>query len=138
MKDIKKLLCETMYKFVKEHIDEVENKKNFWDKNQTYGELGFKNRSDMLKQIKNDYEIAFWSLTELLSWGMSKSHDKKSTDYCHLFIEEEKDDGTIVYKVKNRFFVAYPIHEDGSKFPTRTEIKEVHKVTKLVKVCEWE
>ena len=64
--DIKELLCFEIHKFVKEHIDEVENKKNFWGRNQTYDELGFKNRSDMLEQIKKNPEVAFWALTELM------------------------------------------------------------------------
>jgi len=131
--DIKELLCFEIHKFVKEHIDEVENKKNFWDKNQTYDELGFKNRSDMLEQIKENPEIAFWALTELMVWGMSKTHDKRVTDYCFLlFVADEDDDGNVVYKIGGRFFVAS--HRHKKPFV----IKEVKKVTKLIKVNTWE
>lgn len=130
---IKELLCSEIHKFVKEHIDEVENKKNFWGGNQTYDELGFENRDDMLKQIKKDPEIALWALTELMVWGMSKTHDKKVTNYCYqLFVEEETEDGEVYYKIGNRYFVA-----DFSYLGPDT-IKEVKKVTKLIEVNTWE
>ncbi len=125
MKDIKKHLCDEMHKFVKEHIDEVENKKTIWGKNQTYEDLGFKNRTDMLRQIKNDHEIAFWALTELCNWGMSK-------DYCReLFIEEENDD-ILVYKVENRFFVGNYVSD------IETYIREVKPTKKTIVVNVWE
>lgn len=131
--DIKELLCFVIHKFVKEHIDEVENKKNFWDVNQTYDELGFKNRSDMLEQIKENPEIAFWALTELMVWGMSKTHDKRATDYCFLlFVADDDGDGNVVYKIGDRFFVASHRHKEPFI------IKEVRKVTKLIKVNTWE
>ena len=130
---IEELLCSEIHKFVKEHIDEVENKKNFWDKNQTYEELGFKNRSDMLKQIKEDPEIALWALTELMIWGMSKTHDKEATNYCYqLFVEEETEDGDVYYKIGDRYFTA------DFYYSSSIIIKEVKKVTKLVEVNTWE
>lgn len=123
MKDIKKHLCDEMHKFVKGHIDEVENKKYVLGNNQTYEELGFKNRTDMLRQIKNDPRIAFWALTELCNWGMSK-------DYCReLFIGEETDD-IIVYKVRNRFLVGTLNEDDG--------IIEVKPIKKTIVVNTWE
>ena len=130
---IEELLCSEIHKFVKEHIDEVENKKNFWDKNQTYDELGFKNRSDMLKQIKEDPQIALWALTELMVWGMSKTHDRLATDYRRqLFVEEETEDGDIYYKIGDRYFIAHFYYYGPDT------IKEVKKVTKLVEVNTWE
>ena len=129
MKDIKKLLCETMYKFVKEHIDEVTEKKDIFGRSQTFESLGFNDANDMLKQIKNDYEIAYWALTELLHWELPR-------DYMHeLFIQEETDTFT-VFKLddggRERYLICkYELHKP-------IEIKEVRKVTKLVKVCEWE
>ena len=128
---IEELLCSEIHKFVKEHIDEVENKKNFWDKNQTYDELGFKNRSDMLKQIKEDPQIALWALTELMVWGMYKNHNREATNYCYqLFVEEETEDGEVYYKIGDRYFTV--------DFSGPDTIKEVKKVTKLVEVNTWE
>lgn len=133
VKDIKQHLCDEIHKFVNEHIDEVENKINFWGRKQTYDELGFKNRSDMLKQIKENHEIAFWALTELLDWGMSKEHSEKSTKYCkELYVYEEDEDGNIVYKIGDRFFVA------SHRYKEPFIIKEVKKVTKLIEVNTWE
>lgn len=125
MKDIKKHLCDEMHKFVKEHIDELENKKTIWGNNQAYEELGFKDRKDMLRQIKNDPEVAFWALTDLCVWGMSR-------DYCReLFIEKETDD-ILVYKIGERFFV-------GNYASTKEQdIKEVRPIKKSIVVYEWE
>lgn len=129
MKDIKKVLCETMYVFVKEHINEVTEKKDIFGRSQTFESLVFNNANDMLKQIKNDDEIAYWALTELLYWALSR-------DYMHeLFIQEETDT-----------FTVFKLDDDGSKrylicnyeLHKPIEIKEVRKVTKLVEVCEWE
>lgn len=130
---IEELLRSEIHKFVKEHIDEVENKKNFWDRNQTYDELGFKDRSDMLKQIKEDLQIALWALTELMVWGMSKTHDKQATNYCYqLFVEEETEDGDVYYKIGDRYFIIHPYYYGSDT------IKEVKKVTKLIEVNTWE
>jgi hypothetical protein len=56
MKDLNKIICNTMHKFVNEHIDEVKD---------SYSNLGFKDSVDMLNQIKNNIETAIWALTEL-------------------------------------------------------------------------
>ena len=58
MKTIEKLLCETMHKFVKEHLDEL---------NEGYDVIGFENEKDMLHQIQVDTQVAAWSLVELCS-----------------------------------------------------------------------
>lgn len=129
MKDIKKVLCERMYEFVKEHINEVTEKKDIFGRSQTFESLGFKDANDMLKQIKNDYEIAYWALTELLYWALPR-------DYMHeLFIKEETDTFT-VFKLDDdgheRYLICkYELHKP-------IEIKEVRKVTKLVEVNTWE
>lgn len=129
MKTIKELLCDSMHSFVKEHIDEVETHKNFLGRPQTYEELGFKNRTDMLRQIKNDTDIAHWALTELLAWGLNKN-------YCReLFVEEETDTFT-VFKLldgrKKRYFICnYDLHKP-------IEIKEVKPITKIIEVNTWE
>lgn len=129
MKDIKKVLCERMYEFVKEHINEVTEKKDIFGRSQTFESLGFKDANDMLKQIKNDDEIAYWALTELLYWALPR-------DYMHeLFIKEETDTFT-VFKLADdgneRYLICkYELHKP-------IEIKEVCKVTKLVEINTWE
>lgn len=129
MKDIKKVLCERMYEFVKEHITEVTEKKDIFGSPQTFESLGFKDAKDMLKQIKNDDEIAYWALTELLYWALPR-------DYMHeLFIQEETDTFT-VFKLQDdgneRYLICkYELHKP-------IEIKEVRKATKLVEINTWE
>lgn len=129
MKDIKKVLCERMYEFVNEHINEVTEKKDIFGRPQTFGSLGFKDANDMLKQIKKDDEIAYWALTELLIWGLNK-------DYCReLFIKEETDTFT-VFKLQDGDNERYLICKYGLHKPI--EIKEVRNVTKLVEINTWE
>ena len=84
----------------------------------------------MLSQIKNDADIAYWALTELLVWGLAK-------DYCHwLFVAEETDTFTVFRLFDSdeneRYLICnYDLHKP-------IEIKEVRKVTKLVEVNTWE
>ena len=108
---IEKLICKDIHKFVKEHIEEVENKIDWWGEKQTYKELGFKNRADMLKQIKSDVEIAVWALQELMVWGMSPSYDKQSYDYSWLLFTEgiNGEDDATVYKIgcPRRYFTTH-------------------------------
>ena len=130
MEDINKVLCKNMYEFVKEHINEVTEKKDIFGHDVTYDDLGFKSKIDMLSQIKNDADIAYWALTELLVWGLAK-------DYCREnFVYEETDTFTVFRffdsDVNERFFICkYEQHKP-------IEIKEVRKVTKFVEVNTWE
>ena len=129
MEDINKVLCKSMYNFVKIHIDEVTEKKDIFGHNETFEHLGFKDADDMLRQIKNDSDIAYWALTELLVWGLAK-------DYCReMFVAEETGTFT-VFKLnddgRSRYLICkYDLHKP-------IEIKEVRKVTKLVEVNTWE
>lgn len=120
---IEDLLCKEMYKFVKEHIDEVENKKDMFGNNQTYEQLGFKNRKDMLMQIKNNPEVAIWALEELLSHFMLGANYTKE-----LYVEEECE-CDVIYRIGDRFF-------RGNAYPPY--IKEVKKVSKTIVVNDWE
>lgn len=121
MKTIKEHLCSSMHKFVKEHIDEVETHKNFWSKPQTYEELGFKNRTDMLKQIKTDVEQAYWALTELCAWGMDNN-------YCEELFVADADEGIYtIFTIDGRYF----------RFSDNDVIEVIPK-TKFVEIKIWE
>lgn len=122
MKTIQEHLCESMHRFVKKHVDEVETHKTFWGKPQTYEELGFKNRADMFKQIKNNWSVAYWALTELCTWGMDEN-------YCgKLFVADEDEDGfTTIFTIDGRYF-RY----------ANNGIVEVMPKIKLVEVKVWE
>lgn len=134
---IEKLICKEVHKFVKEHINEVENKINFGGDKQTYQELGFDSRADMLRQIKNDVQIALWALQELMVWGMSPNHNRDSHDYTkELFTEDiNEEENWTIYKVGNpeRYFAT-----EYNRYTQTTSITEVKKVTKLVEVTTWE
>lgn len=134
---IEKLICKEVHKFVKEHINEVENKINFGGNKQTYQELGFDSRADMLRQIKNDVQIALWALQELMVWGMSPNHNRDSHDYTkELFTEDiNEEENWTIYKVGNpeRYFAT-----EYNRYTQTTSITEVKKVTKLVEVTTWE
>lgn len=109
---IEQHLCNTMHRFVKEHLSE--NK-------YSYENSGFKDENDMLKQIKTDWDTAFWAMTELCAWGMTKKHLDE-------FLVSEAENYNI-YKVGNRFFKK-PYFEDG--------IVEVKQTVKTIKVIDWE
>jgi hypothetical protein len=134
---IEKLICKEIHKFVKEHVDEVENKLTIWGNKQTYKELGFNDRTDMLKQIKNDVEIAVWALQELMVWGMSPNHNRDSHDYTkELFTEYvSEEDNLTIYTVGNpaRYFTT-----EYNLDTKTTTITEVNRVTKLVEVTKLE
>lgn len=129
MKDIKKVLCETMYEFVKERIKEVTEKKDIFGHLQTFESLGFKDAKDMLRQIKNDAEVAYWALTELLHWLLPR-------DYMNEFFIKEETDTFTVFKLDDDGNERYLIFKHELHKPV--EIKEVRKVTKLVEVNTWE
>ena len=92
MNNLEKELCEVMYNFVKEHIEEVS--KNLSLRGHTWDYLGAKDSDDLLNQIKSTPDIAAWALTELCYWGMDKNYCKE------LFTEE---DG--VYNCINTIYV---------------------------------
>lgn len=109
---IEQHLCKSMHRFVKAHLDEVK---------ETPESLGFKSYKDMLSQIKNDWAVAFWAMTELCAWSMNGN-------YGILFLCGEYDSYN-VYGICKRYFKK-PYHEDG--------IVEVKQVVKTVKVIDWE
>lgn len=109
---IEQHLCNTMWRFVKSHTEEIKN---------SYEDLGFKNKTDMLNSIKTDWHTAFWALTELCAWGMKEK-------YLNLFLVTEGEDYNI-YGIGGRFIKKY-YHEDG--------IVEVKQVGKMIPVIDWE
>lgn len=112
MTTIEQHLCNEMHRFVKSHLDVI---------NDSYENLGFKNEKDMLKQIKTDWHTAFWALTELCAWGMKGN-------YLSLFLATEGEDYNI-YGIGGRF-IKKSYSEDG--------IVEVEQVVKTIKVIDWE
>ena len=102
-----------MWRFVKNHTDEIKD---------SYEDLGFNSKTDMLNAIKLDWETAYWALTELCEWGMTTNYNKK------LFFVEEGDD-YYCYKIGKRYF---------KKVYNSPSIVEVKPVVKTIKVLRWE
>lgn len=100
-----------MYKFIKEHVNEVKD---------AYNTLGFLNECDMLRQIKTDISVAIWALTELCCWGLKENYHKK-------FIVDETADG-IIYSLDNENFF---IIENDMAFSVR-------RIKKLIEITTWE
>lgn len=120
MKDLNKELCKVMHKFVKEHIDEVKD---------SYSDLGFKDSSDMLKQIKCNVEVAVWSLFELLDWGVSKNY---RMDFLYEACATNNDEDVYLIKDSNgkkRFFVV-----DYGEM----HLFEVEQKKEKIEVIRWE
>lgn len=111
------IICNTLHDFVKEHINEVKD---------SYENLGFKDAEDILYQIKNDIQVAVWALQELLDWGMSKN-------YTDLFVINPLEDTYPVYKIGDCFF---KVKNDWDSVCYK--VVPVKKVTKTIKVTEWE
>lgn len=109
---IEQYLCNVMWRFVKAHADEIKD---------SYEYLGFKNMTDMLNAIKVGWQTAFWAMTELCAWGMTKNHLDE-------FLVSEAE-GYNVYRIGYRFFKK-PYFEDG--------IIEVKQVVKNIKIIDWE
>lgn len=109
---IEQHLCNVMWRFVKAHTEEIKD---------SYENLGFKNKTDMLNAIKLDWKTAWWALTELCVWGMKEN-------YLSLFLVYESDDYN-VYGIGGRF-IKMSFHEDG--------IVEVKQVIKMIPVIDWE
>lgn len=113
MKPIEEHLCNVMYDFVKEHINEV---KDCWKR------LGFNDSEDLLNQIKTDFDTAYWALTELCFWGLAKDY------YTEYFVVADTDD-YVVYKLGDRYMM---------NLYSENNWKEVEKTTKLIEVVEWQ
>lgn len=64
MKEIEKVICNYMYKFVKEHWNKIDKEL-----------CGIKqSKTAFLKEVKTDIHTAMWIFSEVASWGMDKSY----------------------------------------------------------------
>jgi hypothetical protein len=119
MKKLEKEICNVMYSFVKEHINEVKD---------SYEDLGFKDEKDMLSKIKRNITDSIWALTELCYWGLGQNYYKSfiheefaTDDDAHVYVIEDSN------KIKRYFIVDYE-----NWIP-----REVESETKLVEIKTW-
>ena len=116
-------ICDYMYNFVKEHIDELKD---------SYEVFGFKDKDDMLNGIKSDINGAYWALTELCSWGMTsnytQTHFKMYEDWFN-----NGESLNIIYKIGDKHY-----RFDGDYVRDYTMIPiEVKKITRMVEQIDW-
>lgn len=109
---MKQKFCTKVYEFFKDKCDKI---------NEDPKRLGFKDWDDMLTQIKNDYRIALWAITELPFWYMPDEYEESiKAGY--------NEDGKMVYKLDDMYFITIDLEI----------ITFVKPVTKLVEVKTWE
>lgn len=98
----------------------------------SWKDLGFQDFEHMLYQIKANFQVAIWALTEL----------EHHSDWESNFVVDLMDDGykTPIYKVGDiTFIVKYPPY-DGDyiiiplKYTTKTIVKHVWEVDESIKV----
>lgn len=109
---MKQEFCKKVYEFFKDKCDII---------NGDPERLGFKDWDDMLTQIKNDFRVALWTITELPFWYMPDEYEESiKAGY--------NEDDDVVYKLDDMYFTTI----DGEN------ITFVKPVTKLVEVTTWE
>ena len=70
---------------------------NNWDKiNRQKIETIHTSKESFIKEIKEDYYIACWVLTEVMSWGADKNYIKE--------YQVESEDDIFVVKIQDKYF----------------------------------
>ena len=109
---IKNKFCLAVYNFFRDKCDKII---------ETPERLSFESWDDMLTQIKNDFDVALWAITEIPYWYMPDEYfDSIQAGY-------DADDN-IVYKLDDLCFIT---NHDTS------DIILVKSVTKLVEITTW-
>ena len=116
-------ICDYMYNFVKEHIDELKD---------TYEVFGFKDKEDMLNKIKNDINVAYWALTELCWWGMANNYAQTHFERDELWYDD--NNLKVIYKIADKHyrFDGDYVHDNTIMIPI-----EVKKITRMVEQTDW-
>lgn len=88
---------------------------NNWDKiNREKIETLKSSKKSFIKEIKEDYYIACWVLTEVMSWGADKNYIKE--------YQVESEDDIFVVKIQDKYFrinfETYCLDECEPKFKT--------------------
>ena len=109
---MKQKFCTKVYEFFKDKCDKI---------NEDPKCLEFKDWDDMLTQIKSDFQVALWAITELPFWYMPEEYEESiKAGY--------NEDDDVVYKLDDICFITTQYADD---------VIFVKPVTKLVKVTTW-
>lgn len=103
--------CTKVYEFFKDKCDII---------NEDPKRLEFKDWDDMLTQIKSDFRVALWAITELPFWYMPDEYEESIRAGYN-------EDDDIVYKLDDMYFITIDLES----------ITFVKPVTKLVEVTTW-
>jgi hypothetical protein len=109
---MKQKFCTKVYEFFKDKCDKI---------NGDPKRLGFEDWEDMLTQIKNNFNIALWAITEIPYWYMPDEYEES------IRVGYNEDDD-VVYKLDDMYFIT--IDNENITF--------VKPVTKFVEVTTWE
>lgn len=105
-----------IYKFVKDHYDELKEMPI---------DYGFNDKSDMLGSIKQNESDAAWAFFELMDWGMNTNYKKE-------YLVGYTEDYNPVYKIDDIYFV-YGEPDNSNEYGKFIEMK---LTTKTVEVFE--
>lgn len=110
---MKNKFCLAVYNFFRDKCDKITKNPEFFE---------FESWDDMLTQIKNDFDVALWAITEIPFWAMSEEYDES------IKVGYDEDDN-VVFKLDDLYFTT---NDDN------TDITLVKPITKLVEITTWE
>ena len=87
---MEEIFKEFIYTFIKRNSDKIQY---------TYQELGFKNKNELLKSVKENLDDACWAFTELMRWGMDNNY--RDLYQVGTFDDEYE---TQVFMIKDKLF----------------------------------
>ena len=119
---MKQKICNIIHDAIKKYKPEI---------NTSWKDLGFKDFEDMLNQIKTNFQVAIWALTELEYYS----------DWESGFVVDLTDDyETPIYKVGDiTFMVQLPLY-DGDyiitplRYTTKTFVKHIWETDNSIKI----
>lgn len=118
----KEIFQRNVYNFVLDHLEEIKDSPD---------RLGFKDYTDMLHQIKTNFEIAAWAFLKLMDWGLKENYRKKFT------LEKMEDcDYHPIYDFGGQYFT-FKSDWSISRLGFSTTWTEVERVTEMIEVTHW-
>ena len=116
----KEIFKEFIYTFIKRNSDKIQY---------TYQELGFKNKNELLKSVKENLDDACWAFTELMRWGMDNNY--RDLYQVGTFDDEYE---TQVFMIKDKLFTIESFNENNKLYYS---LKEVVKIEKTIWTYEY-
>lgn len=104
--------CLAVYNFFRDKCDKITNSPEYFE---------FESWDDMLTQIKNDFDVALWAITEIPFWAMPEEYDES------IKVGYDENDN-VVFKLDDLYFTT---NDDN------TDITLVKPITKLVEITTW-